>query len=393
MTIFLTLLLILLGGTLLLFYSRWQTERRELRQHLRQVLRAAASLSESQDNTLGWYESICQLLPHPIFVTDDEKKLLYANSAAQQQFGDFIIGEVAIRWLRNHNLESKLDETLQEGEAPPQILEIQDEQFLIQATQWHNTNGELGGVTMLLQNVTELSRLARARRDMAANLSHELRTPLASIKLMTETLLHGAIEDPTFGKRLVTRVAAENEALIRLVEDLTALHWIESQRTPLRLEPLNLYTLVQQRLERLAPQMSLKQIRYEFESSPEIPVYLDPERFGQVLTNVLHNAMKFSPIDSTITIKIHQDNQQTALTITDQGPGILPTDLPRIFERFYKSDPARTRTTNAGTGLGLAIAKHLVEAHNGTISASNNLDRGATFTIVLPHLGINALNH
>ncbi|MGB0384571.1 MAG: sensor histidine kinase [Ardenticatenaceae bacterium] len=387
MTSFLILLIVVLVLAFVVFAFRWQEERRELRAHLRQVLRAAASRSESQDNALGWYESICELLPHPVFVTDDEKKLLYANPPAQQQFGQLAIEDVAIRWLRNHHLESQLDEVLQEGESPAQMLELQDEQFLVQAAQWQNTNGELGGVTMLLQNVTELSRLARARRDMAANLSHELRTPLASIKLMTETLLQGAIEDPEFGRRLVTRVAAENEALIRLVEDLTALHWIESQRTPLRLQHFNLYTLVEQRLERLAPQRSLKQVQYVLESEPNMPVYLDPERFGQVLTNVFHNAIKFSPTDSTITIRIQQDQQQTTLTIADQGFGIQPTDLPRIFERFYKSDPARTRTARAGTGLGLAIAKHLVEAHNGTISASNNPERGATFTILLPHLG------
>ena len=368
---------------LLLSNAALRRERRELEKNLRRVLRAASGHIQTQDNELGWYRSVCQLIPHPIFVTDTDKKLIYTNPAAQEEFGFIKVGEAVIQRLRDHNLESVFDEALKRGHAEPKMINLQDKDFLVRADTWIDSNGVNGGAVMMMQDVTRLKRLARARRDMASNLSHELRTPLASIKLMSETLLNGGLEEAKIASRFVRRIAAENEAMIRLIEDLTALSWIESRRTPLRLERVNLRDLVQQRLTRLAPQQELKQIHFQLNSPPTIITELDPERFGQVLTNIFDNAIKYSPKGGTIHITIHDNHEATTLVVRDEGPGILPSDLPRIFERFYKGDPVRTRSSVAGTGLGLAIAKHLVQAHNGTIKAENNLDRGATFTIRL----------
>ena len=383
MEIFLGVFFIFSLSVVIISNVQLRRERRTLRKQLRHTLEAASDHIETQQNELGWYHRLCELYPFPIFVTDNDKQLVYANHASRAEFGELVIGEAAIRGLRNHHLESLLDEALHNERTEPQTISWQKKHFFVRVDTWGDTNGEKAGAIMLMQDVTELKRLARARRDMASNLSHELRTPLASIKLMAETLLHGALEQPKFGKRLVMRMASENDAMIRLIEDLTALSWIESQRVPLRLERINLSLLAQQRIDRLALQQELKELQIQLFSPPEPIIELDSERFGQVLTNLLDNAIKFSPKGGQIKVVIDENEEAITLSVRDNGPGIIPTDLPRIFERFYKGDQARTRSNKAGTGLGLAIVKHLVEAHNGSIKAENNQDGGATFTITL----------
>lgn len=381
MTLF-SLLLLLLLFLLSLYVRRLRRTQQALRHELRRVLRAGAGQVETQERELRWQRTLAKVGPLPVLVTDTHKGLLFANPAAEAHFGAIRVGEGAIERLRDHNLEGVLDEALSHGEAGPRVVEVHDQYWLASAHAWPGSSPSESGAALILQDVTDLQRLARARRDMAANLSHELRTPLASVKLMTETLLTGGLDDPALARRLVTRIATENDALIRLVEDLTALTWIESGRTPLRLERLNLRELVEMRLHRLTPHQELKQLHFALHGSAIPIIALDAERFGQVLTNLLDNAIKFSPVGGTIHLTMEQDDEATTLTIRDEGPGIQPADLPRIFERFYKGDRARTR--GGGTGLGLAIARHLVEAHGGTLTAANHPTRGAIFTLTLP---------
>ncbi len=363
---------------------RLRRERRTLQNEVRQVRRAASAQLEQQAEELRWHRALCEVLPWSLLVADPQKRLLYANPASQALFGSARVGEGIIQLSRHHQLESLIDEALQRGSAAPCVVERETQQFLALAHAWPQTP-PYEGALLLLQDVTEVNRLARARREMAANLSHELRTPLASVRLLAERLLEESAE-PALTHRLLLRIATENEAMIRLVEDLTALAWLESGRTPLRLEPTNLHELVDLRIQRLAPQQELKKLRFHIDSpTTTLLVLLDAERFGQVLTNLMDNAIKFSPEAGTISITIQSTEQGTSLAIRDEGPGILPWDLPRIFERFYKGDRVRTRSSASGTGLGLTIARHLVEAHQGTIYAESTFGQGATFTITLPN--------
>lgn len=376
------LLLVILG---LFFYSsRLQQDRQALQSEMRRVLRAAAGQVGAQEVELAWHRALAEEAPFPLIATDQTKRLLFANAAAQQLFGAYAVGEGAIQRLRDHHLEALLDEALRRGQAQAVMVSLHDQQFLASARAWSDSYKAVAGAVLVLQDVTRLNRLARARRDMASNLSHELRTPLSSVKLMAETLLDGGNEEPELAHRLAARIATENDAMIRLVEDLTALNWIESGRTPLRLERTNLRDIVDLRLHRLVPQLEMKRVRVELTGTEQALVALDPERFGQVLTNILDNAIKFSPANSTIHLTICRGEGVTTLAIQDEGPGILSTDLPRIFERFYKGDRVRTRSSASGTGLGLAIAKHLVEAHGGSLRAESDFGHGATFIITLP---------
>jgi two-component system phosphate regulon sensor histidine kinase PhoR len=362
---------------------RLRRERSALQWDLRRVLDAGSAKLAEVEREVAWYRAACQVSPDAMIITNADKEILVANRTAENFFGKVTPGEAVIRRVREHHLETLLERGLNGEAVPPTLIELPERQVQARVTTWKSASDPQEGAVLYLRDVTELNRLMRARRDMVANISHELRTPLASIKLITGTLLDGAIEEVGMNRKLVNRVATENEALIRLVEDLTALNFIETGRMPLHLERMDLRTLVEQRLQRLQPQMELKEMRYRVLGVESAMVDLDPERFGQVLTNIFDNAIKFSPLKARLTATITRADQATILEITDAGPGIMPHDLPRIFERFYKGDRSRTRT-GGGTGLGLAIAKHLVEAHGGTITARNNDLEGATFQIVLP---------
>lgn len=370
--LFLLLLLTAAGGALL----RLRGQRDALLRELSRTPPAAPTPPPSHD----WLAAICAHAAEPIIVTDGWLRLLHANPAAERLFGAAVPGESAIQRLRHHRLEALLRIAVEQGQAEPWLFEHGEQQFLVTTHGWGPP--ERRGAIMTLREITELNRLSRARRDMASNLSHELRTPLSSVKLIAETLLGGALKEEALARRLVNRIAVENEAMIRLVEDLTTLSSIEQGHIPLRLEPVNLRELVDWRIERLAPQQVQKGVHFALDAPRDVTVDLDRERFGQVLTNLFDNALRFSPEGGTVHVALHQDASGTTLTVRDEGPGIPSTTLPRVFERFYKGDTVRARST--GTGLGLAIARHLVEAHGGTITVENHPTQGALFTVHIP---------
>jgi two-component system phosphate regulon sensor histidine kinase PhoR len=291
---------------------------------------------------------------------------------------------------------------------------------------------DLRGAVVLIRDVTQLSILERARRDMVANVSHELRTPLASVKLLVETLQSDP--PPEIAERMLNQMAQEVDAVTQLVDELHELSQIESGRVALQLAPTALAPVAQRAIERIRPQAERKTLRVSAEVPDQLaPVLMDAGRIGQVLLNLLHNAIKFTPSGGCITIRAsgiaiapelpktgyierridtrlpndaeERRQRSTAIsrqgrptltipqplgvgdwmliTVADTGVGIPRAELPRIFERFYKVDRARTRNAG-GTGLGLAIAKHLVEGHGGRIWAISEEGNGSTFYFVLP---------
>jgi two-component system phosphate regulon sensor histidine kinase PhoR len=245
------------------------------------------------------------------------------------------------------------------------------------------------GALLVIRDVTQLSMLERSRRDLVANVSHELRTPLASLKLLIETVQ--SEPPPDVARRMLGQMAQEIDAVTQLVDELHDLSQIESGRVTLKLAPQSISPVVERALERIRPQASRKGLRaHATISGAQPPVLMDADRIGQVLLNLLHNAVKFTPEGGEVTVQtnlIDEDASQSGpwllVSVCDTGAGIPSQDLPRIFERFYKVDRARTRNAG-GTGLGLAIAKHLVEGHGGRIWADSVEGRGSTFSFTLP---------
>jgi two-component system phosphate regulon sensor histidine kinase PhoR len=243
-----------------------------------------------------------------------------------------------------------------------------------------------------IEDLTELRRLERARRDFVANISHELRNPLASIRLLVETLEDAIDTDPEQAQTFVEKIETEVQNLTELVSELLELSRIESGQVPMSIEPIQAEQLVREVMARMLIQAQRHRVtlRTEIEQGKKL-VAADSRQILRVLINLVHNAIKFTPSGGIVVIgtRLEMGGSTQAFFVHDTGIGIPPEDLPRIFERFYKVDQARSKADfigpgGVGSGLGLAIARHVVEAHGGRIKAESVVGQGSTITFTLP---------
>ncbi len=238
------------------------------------------------------------------------------------------------------------------------------------------------GAILTIRDLSEMRRLEKSRQELISNISHELRTPIANIRALVETLSDGAIDDSTVAKEFLRRVEVEVDGLSQLVRELLELSLIESGQAPLELRDLDVVVLVEEVVARLAAQARRAGVSLETDVKDVLPLLrADRQRLEQVLVNLVHNAIKFTPSGGRITVGGALEGSAVHLWVADTGIGIAPEDLPRIFERLYKADRSRS---SSGTGLGLAIAKHIVKAHGGEIWAESELGKGSVFHIRLP---------
>jgi two-component system phosphate regulon sensor histidine kinase PhoR len=245
-------------------------------------------------------------------------------------------------------------------------------------------------VALLVRDETRLRRLERVRRDFVANVSHELRTPVTAIQLLVETLLGGALEDTTVAEEFVGKIGLETAHMAQMVAELIELSTIESGRLSLRPVPTPVPDLLAA-AERLRPLADERHQELRHDIDPSTPAILgDPTRLGQVVRNLVHNAIKYTPVGGVITLsargRLQRGREVVELRVSDTGCGIAPEELGRIFERFYKTDRSRGRD-GEGTGLGLAIARHTVEAHGGSIEVESTPGVGSVFIVRLPGAG------
>jgi len=249
--------------------------------------------------------------------------------------------------------------------------------------------GRLGRLLNLIaerfqHDIVELKRLEQIRKDFVANVSHELRTPLATIKSFAETLTSGAIEDKENRVEFVNVIENSADRMTALVDDLLQLSALESGKMPPNFEPLSLMRIAGEVTASLKPLAGKKEIVLRLEPFHDVPeVRADKNQLKQVFTNLLDNAVKFSGEKGTVRIWAEAKNRGVSVSIQDTGVGIPADDLPRIFERFYRVDKARSREAG-GTGLGLAIVKHIIEIHGGSISVESRPGAGSTFRFTLP---------
>ncbi len=239
-----------------------------------------------------------------------------------------------------------------------------------------------GFVILFFQDITHQEQLEQMRRDFISNISHELRTPLAGIKAMAETLLDGALDDQKATKRFIERIQTEADALSLMVGELLELARIESGKVPLNQILIQPGEIVLAAVQRLTIQTEKAGIHLDLYLDPDLPdIMADPARLQQVMINILHNAIKFTPTGGQVSVRVEKTAETITIVIADTGKGIPAGDLPRIFERFYKVDKSRS---SSGTGLGLSIARHLVEAHGGIIKVASEVGKGSQFTVQLP---------
>ena len=249
------------------------------------------------------------------------------------------------------------------------------------------------GVVLVFHDVTELRRLERMRQDFVANASHELKTPLASIKAYNETLLDWALHDETVNTRFLERIDEQVERLNQLILDLLSLARAESAQEPFEHNPLAVVPVIETCVEAHRGRAEAKGLKLEFDRGgldEEAQVLADEEAIRQIVDNLVDNAIKYTPEGRSVSVACWGDHGEICVEVTDTGIGIPRDDLPRVFERFYRVDKARSRELG-GTGLGLSIVKHLVGSIGGQIDVSSRLGSGSRFTVHLPRSATAAL--
>ena len=245
------------------------------------------------------------------------------------------------------------------------------------------------GIISVFQDVTERQKLENARKEFVANVSHELRTPLTSIKSYAETLMEGQIEDAETAHRFLGVINSEADRMTRLVKDLLQLSRLDSGMMQFRLCETSIDDLVKETVEKMAMSLRSKNLRIEVNSSNLLPtIEADKDRIEQVIVNIISNSIKYTQTGGKITVQMWSDDHKIYIKIIDTGIGIPEKDLPRIFERFYRVDKARSREAG-GTGLGLSIAKQILEAHGGEISIYSEFMKGTSVTVALPLCNLN----
>ncbi len=252
------------------------------------------------------------------------------------------------------------------------------------------------GLVVFLHDVTHMRRVEQVRRDFIANISHELRTPLTSIKLIAETLSGGAVEDVETAQDFAGQIEREVDHLAQLVDELLELSMIESGEVQLQIAPIAADAVVSAVVQRMRPLADRSRVQLAAATAPDLQpaplVAADEARLEQALVNLVHNAIKFSHSDGEVTLGWERRGGTVRFRVRDQGIGIAPGHLSRIFERFYKVDRSRTREVDepqqelrtGSAGLGLAIVRHIAEAHGGTSGAESEEGRGSTFWIEVP---------
>ncbi len=246
-----------------------------------------------------------------------------------------------------------------------------------------DTAGRPQGAILVFHDLTRLKQLENTRKEFVANVSHELRTPLSLIKGYVETLLEGAKDNPEVAAKFLATIDRNAERLKLLIEDLLTISELESGRMKLNLEPVSLRTIIEKVLSDFRSRAQARGVKVITDVS-ELTVRADPDRLEQVLSNLVDNAIKYGRQDGNVTIAARVAGEgEIEVSVQDDGPGIPPGALERVFERFYRVDKARSRE-QGGTGLGLAIVKHLVQSHGGRVWARSEVGRGATFFLALP---------
>ncbi|MCS6951288.1 MAG: ATP-binding protein [Bryobacterales bacterium] len=276
---------------------------------------------------------------------------------------------------------------LARGNFHAQLQEQGSSEFRLLIRQLNETGRKLQAAAEELErDRAELEKLERVRKDFVINVSHELRTPVASIQGYAETLLDGALEDARHNRRFLEIIRQNAERLGRLTEDLLTLSRLELKSRHFQFATYRLASLLADAADAMRPMADKKGVKVEVEPvSTHLEVFCDAQAFHQILGNLLDNAIKYSPPGAVVTVGAGRLQQEPVVEIwvRDRGPGIPEEDLPRIFERFYRVDKARSRELG-GTGLGLAIVKHLVLAHGGTVRVESEVGKGSTFYFTLP---------
>jgi len=331
-------------------------------------------------------ETILNYMADGVMAFDLTGVAIHANPAAKKILGADIEDRPFHEFAKNVGLDVKLENIVYFDESPVRESDtiIDDMYVKVYFAVFTDTNKKPEGIVVVLHDITEQQKLDSMRREFVANVSHELRTPITSIKSYTETLLDGALEDSETTQRFLHVINSEADRMTRLVKDLLQLSRLDNQQMSWNIDKVSLKTIVKDIVERMQLEAGQKNQKLESFVIGDIPsIKADKDRLEQVVVNIISNALKYTPENGNITVYLGRIYNDIYVKVTDTGIGIPKESLPRVFERFYRVDKARSRDLG-GTGLGLSIAKEIVEAHGGTISILSEDGKGTEVTARLP---------
>lgn len=370
---------------------------------LARALNAMAASLQSHVNEIRQNElrlqSVLDNMTSGVVMIDTDGRITLYNRGAERLLGSTAkerVGRSYTEAKQQYELLQLVREALQDHEPRHEELTVYfpEERLLeLNLVPMRMNEHEEPGLLLVLQDVTAIRRLERMRSEFVANVSHELKTPVAAVKGFAETLLAGAMNDPETAQSFLTIIHDESERLNRLIGDILELSKIESRRSPLQFSPVDLHAFLERLIEFMSTEATKKNIKLDLEVEEGLFVEADEDRLGQIILNLLQNGINYTPDGGMV--KVHAEllegsdpegaDDRVRITVSDTGIGIPKKDLPRIFERFYRVDKARSRSSG-GTGLGLSIVKHLAELHHGSIRVESTVGVGSRFILELPLL-------
>lgn len=350
------------------------------------TLRAQSSTSTTRQQEV---ESVLATLEEGILVIDPEEQLTFINQAAAKVLD---VNTSGIRYLeevvRSADLLGCIRRSLKTGEPCDCEVTLHGERERAVRSYMRILRGKqhaLAGVLVVLTDVTRMRQLENVRREFAANVSHELKTPLTSLKGFVETLRDGAIDNPQDARKFLQIIEKQILRLEELVTDTLNLSRLEqdNERGEIELESEDIFRVLSSACELCSPRARERDIKIEVSCPAALRAEINSNLLEQAVVNLVDNAIKYSNPGSTIRLQARSSETGISIEVHDSGSGIAQEHLPRIFERFYRIDKARSRKLG-GTGLGLAIVKHIAEAHGGYASVESTLGKGSTFALHLP---------
>lgn len=333
----------------------------------------------------GKLTAVLSTMNDGIIIADQEGNVQLLNEAAKRLFDigtENYLGRSLIEVTRQFLLVELWQKAHASHESQTITLEIGTDRIFLQVIATTLDPAIPGATLIVMQDLTRIRKLETVRQDFVSNVSHELRTPLASLKALVETLQEGALTDPPAAKRFLTHMETEIDTLTQMVQELLELSKIESGKVPLEKKWVDPCALIKSAIDRMSTQADRAGLTLVNDCPPGLPqVRVDAERIEQVFINLIHNSIKFTSPSGKISVTANKQANEIIFQVNDTGVGIPPGDLQRIFERFFKTDKARS---GKGTGLGLSISRHLIEAHGGRIWAESQESAGSTFYFSLP---------
>ena len=349
---------------------------RQLKHHLEVINQEKEQLS-----------SILTSMTDAVITFNRDKTILLSNPPADRLLQQWFIrnGSKKDKFIPKE-IYAMLEHVLEFEDKLDEDLEIDGSYYRITISPLKSSGQVIRGAIAVIRDMTEQRKLEKLRSDFIANVSHELRTPIAMLQGYSEAIIDDVVASEEERNEMIKIIYDESQRMGRLVSDLLDLARMESGHTTLVKETMPANPVFERMTHKFSQVAKEKQVQLNFQSqlSDDVFISMDEDRIEQVLTNLVDNAIRHTPIGGSVTVSIEQELSYAKVQVSDTGEGIPADDLPFVFERFYKADKARTRTKKVGTGLGLAIAKNIVESHGGNIRVDSELGVGTTFTFYLP---------